>query len=75
MKNRYRMYVRDKRSGGKVWWCEDDKGKRECLRTTDKNEARRLLDLKNQPHNHAGFHVQMARTHLLVIDPESTSRT
>ena len=50
MKNRYRMYVRGKYSGGKVWWCQDNQsGKRESLRTTDKNEALRLLDLKNQP--------------------------
>lgn len=76
MKNRYRMYVREKHSGGSVWWCQNtDTGKRESLGTTDKNEARRLLDLKNQPHNHAGFHVQMARTHLLVSDPKAVTRT
>jgi len=76
MTNRYRMYVRGKHSGGQVWWCQDNKtGKRESLRTTDKNEARRILDLKNQPHHFTGFHVQMARTHLLVSDPQSSVRT
>lgn len=34
-----------------------------------------MLDLKNQPHNHAGFHTQMARTHLLVSDPKAITRT
>ena len=76
MKNRYRMYVRGKHSGRTVWCCQDNvTGKRESLHTSDKNEARRLLDLKNQPHNHAGFHVQMARTHLLVSDPQAVTRT
>lgn len=76
MKNRYRMYIRGKHSGGKVWWCQDNQtGKRESLQTRDKNEARRLLDLKNEPHNHAGYHAQMARTHLLVSDPQAVSRT
>jgi len=70
------MYIRDKHSGGKVWWCQDtETGKRESLGTKDKNEARRLLDAKNQPHNYAGFHVQMARTHLLVSDPKAVTRT
>lgn len=76
MKNRYRMYIREKHSGGTVWWCQDSKtGKRESLRTTDKNEAKPLLDLKNQPHHFRGFHVQMARTHLLVSDPQGMTRT
>ncbi len=76
MKNRYRMYVRGKHSGGKVWWCQDNQtGKRESLGTKDKNEARHLLDEKNRPHNHAGFHAQLARTHLLVSDPQAVTRT
>lgn len=76
MKNRFRMYLRDRSKGGKVWWCQDSQeGTRESLRTTDKNEARRLLDLKNQPHQFAGFHVQMARTHLLFSDPQGFTRT
>ncbi len=76
MKNRYRMYVRGKHSGGKVWWCQDNKtGKRESLNTTDRKEAVRFLDLKNEPHRYAGFHVQMARTHLLVSDPQGVTRT
>lgn len=70
------MYVRGKHSGSTVWWCEDNKtGKRESLRTTDKREAKRLLDLKNEPQHFKGFHVQMARTHLLVSDPQGMTRT
>lgn len=76
MKNRYRIYIREKFSGGKVWWIQDNQtNKRESLGTKDKAEANRLLDLKNQPHHFTGFHVQMARTHLLVSDPQSSTRT
>jgi integrase len=76
MKNHYRLYIRDKHSGGKTYWCQDNiTGKRESLCTKDRAEAMRLFDLKNQPHHFAGFHVQMARTHLLVSDPQSGSRT
>jgi hypothetical protein len=44
MKNRYRIYVRGKYSGGKVWWIQDNQtNQRESLRTTDKTEAKHLL--------------------------------
>ena len=70
------MFVRGKHHGGKVWYCQDNQTRqKETLGTTNKTEARRLLDLKNQPHHHAGFHVQMARTHLLVSDPKAVTRT
>jgi len=76
MKNRYRMFVRGKHRGGTIWWWHDNKtGKQQSLQTSDEAEASRLLDLKNQPHNHIGFHVQMARTHLLVSDPKAIKRT
>jgi hypothetical protein len=75
MKNRYRIYIREKHSGGKIWWMQDNQtNQRESLRTTDKGEAKRLLELKNQAHHFTGFHVQMARTHLLVSDPDSLTR-
>ena len=76
MKNRYRIYIRGKHSGGKIWWIQDNQtNQRESLRTKDKAEAKQLLDLKNQPHHFNGFHVQMARTHLLVSDPQSATRS
>jgi hypothetical protein len=50
MKNRYRIYVRGKYSGSKIWWIEDNQtGKRESLHTTDKAEAKRLLDAPQVP--------------------------
>ena len=76
MKNRYRIYIRGKNSGGKVWMIQDNQtGKRESLRTTDKSKALEMLLLRNRPHEQAGFHAQMARTHLLVSNPENAGRT
>ena len=76
MKNRYRMYIRDKSKGGKIWWCENtETGKRESLETTDKNKARELLSVKNQPFQQVEHNLQMARTHLLIGDPKALNRT
>jgi integrase len=71
MKNMYRKFRR-----GKVWWIQhNETGKQESLRTKDKAEALRLLDLKNRPHAVAGFHLSMARTHLQLGNAEIISRT
>jgi hypothetical protein len=44
MKNRYRIYVRGKHSIGKVWMIQDNQtGKRESLKTKDKNKALGIL--------------------------------
>lgn len=76
MKNRYRIYIRGKHSGGKVWWIEDNQtGKRESLRTTEKNKALEMLLLRNSPCQQSAFHAQMARTHLLVSNPQNANRT
>ena len=76
MKNRYRIYIRGKHSGSKVWWIQDNKtGKRESLRTTDKHDALEMLLLRNRPHQDAGFHARMARTHILVSNPQNADRT
>jgi len=71
MKTRYRKFRR-----GNVWWCQDNEsGKQESLRTKDKTEALRLLDIRNQPTLYASHHLQLARTHLLVSKAESITRT
>lgn len=76
MQNRYRIYIRGKHSGGKIWWIQDNQtNKRESLRTTQKSEAKRLLDLRNDPHRFKGYHLQIARTHLLISSPENATRT
>jgi hypothetical protein len=76
MSNRYRIYIRGKNSGGKVWMIQDNKiGKRESLRTTDKFEAQSLLGIRNQPHKTATFHLQSARTHLAESKAKGSNRT
>ncbi len=76
MKNRYRIYIRGKHSGGKVWWIQDNQTKhRRSLQTKDKAEAKGLLDEENKPHHFAGYHAQIARVHLQVSDPKALTRT
>jgi integrase len=71
MKNRYRKFRR-----GNVWWRQDNQtGKQESLKTKSKDEAIELLLTMNKPYQNAGFHVQMARTHLLVADARGATRT
>ena len=70
MKNRYRKFRR-----GNVWWCHDSQtGKQTTLKTKSKNDAIRLLDSMNQPYQNAGFHLEMARTHLNQGDARRISR-
>jgi len=54
---------------------DNQTGKRESLRTTNKDEALEMLRLRNHPHRDAGFHAQMARTHILVSNPQNADRT
>ena len=76
MKNRYRMFVRGKHRGGKIWWWHDNQtGKQGSLQTTDKAEATLILAAKNQPEQRPEFHRQMARTYMVFSDPEGIKRT
>ena len=71
IKNRYRKFLR-----GSVYWVHDaETGKQRTLKTKDKREAARLLDAMNQPYADAGFHLQMARTHLQYSDAKKIQRT
>jgi len=71
MKNHYRKFRR-----GNVWWCQDNEtGKQQSLKTKDESEAIELLIAMNKPSQNAGFHRQMARTHLLVADERGATRT
>jgi integrase len=76
MSNRYRIYIRGKHSGGKVWWIEDNQtGERESLRTKNKQDAQAILLLRNRPCELAAHHAQIARTHLLLSNPQDANRT
>jgi hypothetical protein len=71
MHNRYRKLRR-----GNVWWYQDNQtGKQQSLKTKSKTEAIELLLAMNKPFQNAGFYFQMARTHLLVADEKTSTRT
>jgi hypothetical protein len=71
MKNRYRNFRR-----GKVWWVHDaETGRQTTLKTKEKRGAVRLIDTMNQPYAVAGFHLEMARTHLQMSDAKKIERT
>jgi len=59
-----------------MWWYHDGQtGKQASLKTRIESEALRLLDIMNQPSQAAGYHLQMARTHLQYGDAEGLRRT
>lgn len=69
--NRYRKFLR-----GSVHWVHDgETGKQRSLKTKNEREAVRLLDTLNQPYTTAGYHLQMARTHLQFSDAKKVQRT
>src|SRR5689334_20371777 len=71
MKNMYRKFRR-----GNVWYCQNNRtGKQESLKTKDRAEASRLLDIKNNPFRVPAFHLQIARTHMQMGNPEINNRT
>jgi len=71
MKSMYRKFRR-----GNVWYCQNNKtGVQESLKTKDRTEANRLLDIKNDPFLIPAFHLQIARTHMQMGNPEINNRT
>ena len=76
MKSPYRIYIRDKSLGGKVWWIQNTTtGDRESLGTKDKLEAQSILAIRNQPHKSASFHLNSARNHLSESKMKGANRT
>src|SRR5436190_4492499 len=71
MRQRYRMFLR-----GTVYWVQDNEtGKQETLRTKDRDEAERLLNVKNEAHRQPIINLQIARAYLMVGDAEAATRT
>jgi hypothetical protein len=71
MRQKYRMFLR-----GSVYWIQDNfTGKQESLGTKDRNEAKRLLNAKNEASRQPIINLQIARAYLLVGDPDSKKRT
>jgi len=71
MKNRFILF---QRSG--VYYCEDTAtGKQSSLRTRDKSDALRLLQVKNEATRQPAMNLQIAQIYLQHGDPALAART
>lgn len=71
MKNRFTIFRR-----GTVWYYEDRKtGQQKSLNTRDPEEARKLVQAKNDAVNLPLMNINMAKAYLNAIDPKITTRT
>ena len=72
MKARFRLF----RRGWGVYYCEDSQsGKQESLGTSDKHEAQRLVQAKNENEKHPAFSLHLARVYWKAGDPAAGART
>jgi integrase len=75
VKSKYRMF----RSGksGYYYWQDNDTGKQGTLGTSDKGEAERILNAKNESCRTpaTAINLQIARAYLNAADPRLVSRT
>ena len=72
MQNRYRIF---RRNGAKFYLRDKKTGGAESLGTTDRAEAQRLANAKNQAIEQPHLNVAMARVYLSVKSPEMLDRT
>src|SRR6266481_1422253 len=74
MKTRYRLIRRGVRGGG--FYCVDNNtGKRTSLRTGSEDEARQIVQAKNQAERQPVLNLQIAKAYLAGTDNGITSRT
>jgi integrase len=74
MKTRYRLIRRGVRGGG--FYCVDNNtGKRTSLRTGSEDEARQIVQAKNQAERQPVLHLQIAKAYLAGSDNGITTRT
>jgi len=72
MKQRYRLFKR----GWGVFYCEDNETrKQESLNTSNRAEAQRLVQAKNEGLQHRAFSLQLARVYWKAGDPAGATRT
>jgi integrase len=69
---KYRIY---RRNNGKFYWQENGSKKQGSLQTTDRHEAERLLNAKNESHRQPTINLSLARTYLAAHDPLMVTRT
>lgn len=74
MKTRYRLIRRGIRGG--TYYCVDTQtGKRVSLRTGDHDQARQIIEAKNQAERQPGLNLQIAKAYLAGTDNGLTTRT
>jgi hypothetical protein len=71
MKAKFRIFFRD----GLFYSFDRENGKRESLKTSDRREAIRLLQAKNEGFEQPALNRQLAKTYLAASDPASVKRT
>jgi hypothetical protein len=74
MKTRYRLIRRGVRGG--AFYCVDNKtGKRTSLRTGSEDEARQIVEAKNQAERQPVLKLQIAKAYLAGADSNFVRRT
>ena len=74
MKTRYRLIRRGVRGG--AFYCVDSMtGKRTSLRTGSEDEARQIVEAKNQAERQPMLNLQIAKAYLAGTDNGITTRT
>ena len=73
MKQRYRLYRRG--HNGRYYIQDNTTGKQESLGTSNRAEASRLFNAKNEASYQPAFSIHLARTYLVAGDPAIDTRT
>jgi integrase len=73
MKQRFRLYRRA--ASGRYYAHDNVTGRQESLKTSDRTEALRLLNAKNEAEFQPAFNAQLARTYLAAGDAVIGQRT
>jgi hypothetical protein len=74
MKTRYRLICRGIRAG-KFYSVDTRTGHRTSLRTSNEDEARQLVEAKNNSHRQPTLNLQLARAYLTATDPAYMDRS
>jgi hypothetical protein len=72
MTEKYKIF---RRASG-VWYLEDRETRHQVsLRTRVEDEAKRLVQARNEAHRQPAINIQIARAYLTASDPKLVSRT
>jgi integrase len=74
MNKRYRLFQKGSR-GGIFYAVDKSTGKRESLKTKDRDAAEQIIEARNAAERQPAINVQIARAYLAASDVEITKRT